>query len=715
MGKRKTRGSTESTRNKYERLNALSRASFVSQSALRNMLGSVKSDGLPESFSRGSQHRARKEVCHTETYYGPLVTERNLNITSGQPLTVGFQNPLAWVHYHCEHSPNYASIVQQALEKHPCTLVSPWTIILYQDGVDPGDGLAKNKSRHSVVFYWSFLEFGMEVLCREEVWGTLTIMRTTKAKKLEGGIPELTYRSLEQFHCDVHDIRRNGVSVCCDGSGTYIKIFGRVNLIVSDLPALAEMLSSKGHSALKCCPKCMNATNHKPPGGAVPIHVYGDYCVPISETDFTKFHPHTDASLRATIQSINALKENPLVTDAAREEKETVVYGYNWTPWSIILNKRFDIDVASAIMFDWVHCYVSDGLADKEFGVFMKVMHRVTTQNGMHHSCTYAALGEYLCGWKWPKGRGNPMHLLDAAHAKRFIKSEDFACTASEFLTLAPIINRFLKRVVFQQVEGTHVDKNVLSMIAVLDVIGLLQACKVKGAVSPETLYEFIKLHLDYFKTAYGDIEMRPKHHYVLHLAKMLERFGILMGTLTHERKHRAVKRYSRGATRTDAKFEVGVLEEVTCHNMWELSSKQWHAFSTYQPSRRQQWWLETIFPDEPKDVRFTLHSEVHANGYITRGDIVTFMSNGEMCIGELQANVGLATDASARMVSIVSKWDHDRREEHTNCMVNDESILIPTTDIICPLTYHMSADRKTCVVVMPYELIPHARDIVAS
>ena len=93
-------------------------------------------------------------------------------------------------------------------------------------------------------------------------------------------------------------------------------------------------------------------------------------------------------------------------------------------------------------------------------------------------------------------------------------------------------------------------------------------------------------------------------------------------------------------------------MEEVTCHNMWELSSKQWHAFSTYQPSRRQQWWLETIFPDEPKDVRFTLHSEVHANGYITRGDIVTFMSNGEMCIGELQANVGLATDASARMVS---------------------------------------------------------------
>ena len=191
-------------------------------------------------------------------------------MTKGKTLIVGFQNPMAFVHYHCEQSPNYAALVQDALVKHPCQLGIPWTIILYEDGVDPGDGLAKNKSRHSVVFYWSFLEFGMENLCREEVWGTLTIMRTTKGKSLQGGIPELTYRALEQFHGDVHDIRRLGVAVCCDGSGNYTKVFARVNLIISDEPALVEMISAKGHAGLKCCPKCMNATHHKPPGGLCP-------------------------------------------------------------------------------------------------------------------------------------------------------------------------------------------------------------------------------------------------------------------------------------------------------------------------------------------------------------------------------------------------------------------------------------------------------------
>ena len=102
-------------------------------------------------------------------------------MTKGQLLTVGFQNPFAWVHDHCEHSPNYSSIVQQTLEKHPCTPASPWTLRLDQDGMDSVDGLDNNKSRHSGVFFSSFLEVGMETLCREEAWGTVTIVRTRRA------------------------------------------------------------------------------------------------------------------------------------------------------------------------------------------------------------------------------------------------------------------------------------------------------------------------------------------------------------------------------------------------------------------------------------------------------------------------------------------------------------------------------------------------------
>ncbi len=138
---------------------------------------------MPEAFSRASQHRARKDLCYTDTPYGALVYEKTLKLSDHEELDVGFQNPLAYTQYHAEHSENYGRIMREALAAHPPSPDSPWTVILYQDGVDPGDAPAKNKSRHSVTFYWSFLEFGTRALAHEEVWGCSTIVRTKKATK----------------------------------------------------------------------------------------------------------------------------------------------------------------------------------------------------------------------------------------------------------------------------------------------------------------------------------------------------------------------------------------------------------------------------------------------------------------------------------------------------------------------------------------------------
>ena len=85
------------------------------------------------------------------------------------------------------------------------------------------------------------------------------------------------------------------------------------------------------------------------------------------------------------------------------------------------------------------------------------------------------------------------MRMFDAAHASRFLATGDFASTASEFLSLAPLMNRFLKRVVRLQVAGTHLEEHVACVIAVLDVLDILQACKIKGFVCPNALHIAIK------------------------------------------------------------------------------------------------------------------------------------------------------------------------------------------------------------------------------
>ena len=90
-------------------------------------------------------------------------------------------------------------------------------------------------------------------------------------------------------------------------------------------------------------------------------------------------------------------------------------------------------------MFDWAHCYVSDGIADEEFGRFMRAMHRGNTQHKENHTCTYQNLFEFL------------LHMFTKQAMKRWIETGKKNCSAKGLLTLAPVIRRFLVQVVEPQ------------------------------------------------------------------------------------------------------------------------------------------------------------------------------------------------------------------------------------------------------------------------
>ena len=322
-----------------------------------------------------------------ETPYGPLVQQMIMERAGKPDVTIGFQNPLAFLHYNAEHSDRYAELLQDALAKHPSSPASLWRIVLYQDGVDPGDGLQKEKSRHSVVFYWALAELGTQALAQEEVWGTLTIARTAVAKSIDGGVAALTNAAVRQFHGDVHDILRSGVLIQPKGSAASVRIFAKVQIILADLPALAEMIAWKGHGAVKCCPICMNATQAKPPGGADPIHLHSaGYCKPITETKLADFRLQSDASLKAALTKLEVINRTQSRADLAHFE--TYVYGFNHSAFNILVDPKFAIDAPSCFMFDWAHVYVADGLLDAEFGSFMKQANTAITQFRMVHGCT---------------------------------------------------------------------------------------------------------------------------------------------------------------------------------------------------------------------------------------------------------------------------------------------------------------------------------------
>ena len=119
-------------------------------------------------------------------------------------------------------------------------------------------------------------------------------------------------------------------------------------------------------------------------------------------------------------------------------------------------------------------------------------------------------------------------------------------------------------------------------MLACLPVVLLLMAVRT-GEVSAPELFEAVSLHLRLYQACYGDSCMRPKHHYALHLPDMLRRFGFLLATFTHERKHRLVMRYTRDRSNLKS-WDLGAIEDITCHQVWELKQEFSLAMTTSQP-----------------------------------------------------------------------------------------------------------------------------------
>jgi hypothetical protein len=238
---------------------SLQRKCFVSQSALSNILTDIRDNGLPTTFSRASMHRARVDLAGTNTPYGPLMDSLEFELEGknskvGTSVVVNRLNPCAFLFYICEHSPRYARLVLEALDRHPSTPSTPWNIIIYEDGVDPGDGLVKEKSRHSVIYYWAFKEFEMLNLCHEELWAAGFIVRTTIAKQY--GLPSLTCRLLDSFHNDTNDMLTLGVVAFPEGRK--VRIYAKVSTMFGDLPALCDDICERslGQPSLSMLPEC---------------------------------------------------------------------------------------------------------------------------------------------------------------------------------------------------------------------------------------------------------------------------------------------------------------------------------------------------------------------------------------------------------------------------------------------------------------------------
>ena len=493
---------------------------------------------------------------------------------------------------------------------------------------------------------------------------------------------------------------RSGVSVELHSGERYI-IFARVKIFLADIPAIKECIYCKGHAGIICCPMCLNAAHHAAKE-SIPWHVLTDQCVSTTTLDLTKFTKLTREVLHEIARRLSAsyadLQSGRITKDEF--ELQQKIRGWNYTPANVILNPRFDLELPMIIMVDWAHVYVHDGLADVEFGLGMH-----TLQKHSKKGTGYTELGNYVQLFTLPKSAPKVAHLFHEDKKHNNYKNKKFSSNGSEFLTLAPILHRYLAMV---RSRGEQVDV-IDSMLACLAVVMLLLALKT-GTVTAATLNLAIITHLALFHSVWGDTYIRPKHHYALHLGPMLEYFGFLLATFTHERKHRLVTRYCRDRKNLTA-WDMSAIEEITCHQIWQLNLPFMQTCHTSKPHGLIKISLEEAFPGL-NAADLTLCSQINCNGgSCSPGDVVSFLADG-IQVGQLLVSVAYKKHDKWVTESIIARWklQHELQASvkwATFNITGDDVIKIPTPVIDTVLIWALAANKASAQIYLPSELRP--------
>ena len=541
------------SRKNDEHLVDLHRGSYLSQSALRYVLNNVKANGLPETFSRSQQGRANAMVGNTDTPYGPPCKHMTLPLVSG-PVSVGVQNPCAMLWLAAHESAGFQELMHDTLRRYPCTRQSPWRLVIYFDGITPNNPLSKGKDNRKVdAFYWSFLEFG-NFLSQEIVWFCCSATRHVLIEKLTGNMSENVMIVLGELFFGENDMARHGVTLDI-GEHTHT-IYAEHHITIADGLAIEEVSFNKGHAGTVPCAICRNVTDvrwgyHAASGGRF---------VPTTSLNPGEWKRHTDHSVRQLIlrlQRKHADVAAGTLTQARFNDIQQMC-GYNYNPKHIVLNDRLNYKAITTLFFDWMHIWCIDGVFLRQFEAFMDAI-KIEGTPGKNPILTFAAGDRYLQYWTWPQQH---------ASGKTVFETGSLQATASQTLSVAPVIGHLAREVLLKTGRCTGAVQSMISCCVVLEMLS--GAMRGAQCVTADALDVAIRTHFQEHLDAFGDDWWAFKFHMALHIPGMFRQFGFLLACWVLERKHRMVKRFITDMKRLQG-YEMHCMLEVTAQHLSDL------------------------------------------------------------------------------------------------------------------------------------------------
>ena len=180
----------------------------------------------------------------------------------------------------------------------------------------------------------------------------------------------------------------------------------------------------------------------------------------------TEFHLHTDETIRATVTDLYASKDT--LSNNAFQARETVL-GFSYNPYTLVLHHRLMLNVVACTVYDWAHSFICDGIGDSETGWYFKSL----SQN--HCESSLSEFGTYALSFTSPRSIPSIENMFTADRCRLNLEGSKFTCSASGFLTIVPMLLRYLVCIVAVRDE---LPEHTLSLLLAAQTVEMLHALK---------------------------------------------------------------------------------------------------------------------------------------------------------------------------------------------------------------------------------------------
>lgn len=661
--------------------------SFVTQSGLATVLDLVRKNGLPEHSSRRTIKRKREQAVAVETCAGPLWGEVQLRMTTGEVESFPVIRPQALLAECARRCKPFAAFFQGLHERNPSSPTRPWRICVYSDEVTPGNTLKVNNARKFVVFYYSMMEFS-PAISNEHIWFNCFTMRTSQALRVEGGVSQITKAIIRTFFAPPFSFNDGVLFLLEDGSRQLL--YAKIATIVADEVALKQMFSFKGAAGIMFCWNCQNVCSMS--SGLASCDPTAKL-VPSTEWNTDKFILSTDESILRAAALLTERK--PHLSNAAFDRLEKSV-GLTYSPHGFLFDEeavRSSLigGPVSATMYDWVHTFMVNGIWNNEVGCLFEKLEteKVLTNQEAH---------QFFSSFQWPrKFESRSVTGANIFQKRKGARAGDMKCSASECLGSYSVLRLFLMEHFAANAATPEAQRCLDSYFALAGVIDLLQGIA-RGQTTGPQLHHAIQQHFQLTQRAFGSDIVVPKNHYALHLGKSLADHGTLIGCLTHERKHREVKRFGDHHTSAtqNSSFERSLLESVTLTSFRYLEEfvapgdvalvNARPASTILQAHAVKHLEVPINTPVEAAEVAF-----FRTNETVQRGDVAIAVIDSTPTVGEIWLHLGIQGE-------ILTCWSPWVPLGKNRFHIQKQPCFIPTSSIERVCIYRTEGDKALVV-----------------